>query len=201
MKNTSIWIDTKGEIVQRYQKLHLFDIDIPSGPQMKESNSVEKGKEVLKPFDTNIGKVGMAICFDVRTTHSPSPLLYRLTTSKQLRYPQLSTSLRRQGAQIILYPSAFAPHTGKAHWEPLLRARAIETQSYVIAAAQAGKHNDKRASYGYSMVVDPWGEVVASWKGEDDVGKICTWEVDLEKVERTRREMPLKVREDVYGEV
>ena len=113
----------------------------------------------------------------------------------------MSLSLRRQGAQIITFPSAFTPHTGNAHWEVLLRARAIETQSYIVAAAQVGEHNGKRASYGHSMIVDPWGTVVASLKGEEDVGKVVTAEIDVMAMEKVRQEMPLLRRTDVYSEV
>ena len=110
-----------------------------------------------------------------------------------MRFPEISLSLRRQGAQIMTYPSAFTVHTGKAHWEILLRARAIETQSYVVAAAQAGKHNGKRVSYGHSMIVSPWGDVLASLGGEPEPD-IAVAEVDLEMLERTRLEINLKRR-------
>jgi predicted amidohydrolase len=149
----------------------------------KYHSSVQPGPSILPPFPTPIGLVGSLICFD-------------------LRFPEPSLALKRQGAQIITYPSAFTVPTGKAHWEILLRARAIETQAYVIAAAQAGRHNEKRVSYGHSIVVDPWGEVVCElggeWKGEPELG---IFEVDLSIGERVRREMPLKRRVDVYPEI
>ena len=107
-------------------------------------------------------------------------------------------SLRRQGAQIITYPSAFTVPTGRAHWETLLRARAIETQSYVVAAAQEGQHNEKRISYGHSMIIDPWGKVVAEITDEDAHSGICSIavvDIDLEYVERVRKEVPLLRRE------
>ncbi|EEH41551.2 hydrolase [Paracoccidioides lutzii Pb01] len=183
VKNTLIWIDEVGEITQRYQKLHLFDVDIKDGPVLKESKSVEKGMGILPPFFTPVGRVGLSICFD-------------------LRFPEVSLSLRRQSAQIITYPSAFTVPTGQAHWEPLLRARAIETQSYVIAAAQAGVHNSKRVSYGHSMIVNPWGEVVAEL-GDGSLSQepeIAVANIDLELLEKVRREMPLLRRIDVYPE-
>ncbi|KAK4693420.1 hypothetical protein P7C71_g3977, partial [Lecanoromycetidae sp. Uapishka_2] len=127
VKNTLIWIDEKGEITQRYQKLHLFDVEIKGGPILKESNSVEPGSSILPPFRTDLGMVGLMICFD-------------------LRFPALSARIRDLGAQVLTYPSAFTVPTGKVHWETLLRSRAIETQSYVIAAAQVGSHNEKRSS-------------------------------------------------------
>ncbi|KAF4307286.1 putative hydrolase nit2 [Botryosphaeria dothidea] len=193
VKNTLIWIDERGDIVQRYQKLHLFDVEIKGGPILKESQSVEKGTSILPPFETPVGRVGMMICFD-------------------LRFPEISLALKRQNAQILVYPSAFTVPTGRAHWEPLLRARAIETQSYVIAAAQSGFHNEKRCSYGHSMVISPWGEVVADLGGFDavegynEVGKqpppsLALVDLDLSFTDKVRAEVPLLRRTDVYPEV
>lgn len=112
-------------------------------------------------------------------------------------------SLKRQGAQIITYPSAFTVPTGKAHWEILLRARAIETQSYVIAAAQAGYHNKVpgRISYGHSMIVSPWGEIIAGLGGDFNGPEIVTAQIDLSVVNKLRKEVPLKRRTDVYPEL
>lgn len=119
----------------------------------------------------------------------------------QLRFPEISLALRRQNAEVITYPSAFTVPTGKAHWESLLRARAIETQSYVIAAAQGGLHNEKRRSYGHSMIVNPWGEVVAELGDEYTEPQIVTADIDLDLVSKVRREMPLLRRTDIYPEV
>ncbi|MCJ1483379.1 Carbon-nitrogen hydrolase [Schaereria dolodes] len=182
VKNTLLWIDEQGQIVQRYQKLHLFDVDIEGGPVLKESKSVEKGAEIVPPFDTSVGRVGLTICFD-------------------LRFPEINLALKRQNAQIITYPSAFTVPTGKAHWEVLLRARAIETQTYVIAAAQSGAHNEKRVSYGHSLIISPWGEVLAALGAGRQEPEIATADIDLEVVEKVRREMPLLRRTDVYPEV
>lgn len=192
VKNTLIWIDATGTITQRYQKLHLFDVDIENGPKLKESDNVERGAELLAPFDTDLGKIGALICFD-------------------MRFPEPAQALRARGAEILLYPSAFTTPTGKAgHWEILLRARAIETQSYVIAAGQVGIHDEegKRRSFGNSMIIDPWGEVVArlggdeggNGKWEDEV-EMKTAEIDLEYVQKIRREIPLIRRTDVYPEI
>ncbi|CBF75679.1 carbon-nitrogen hydrolase family protein [Aspergillus nidulans FGSC A4] len=182
VKNTLIWIDDKGYITQRYQKVHLFDVDIKGGPVLKESSSVEKGNEILPPFDTVLGRIGLSICFD-------------------LRFPEISLALRRQNAQIITYPSAFTVPTGRAHWETLLRARAIETQSYVIAAAQAGPHNEKRQSYGHSMIVNPWGEIMAKLGDEYEEPQIVVANIDLELLGKVRTEMPLLRRTDIYPEI
>ncbi|RAL01009.1 carbon-nitrogen hydrolase family protein [Aspergillus ibericus CBS 121593] len=182
IKNTLVWIDDKGTITQRYQKVHLFDVDIKGGPVLKESASVEKGMEILPPFETPVGRVGLAICFD-------------------LRFPEMSLALRRQNAQIITYPSAFTVPTGKAHWETLLRARAIETQSYVVAAAQAGPHNEKRRSYGHSMIVNPWGEVLAQLGDEYQEPQVAIADIDLDFLAKVRKEIPLLRRTDIYPEV
>lgn len=183
VKNTLIWIDEHGAITQRYQKLHLFDVEIKGGPILRESNSVEPGTSILPPFQTSLGMLGLMICFD-------------------LRFPTLSTRIRDLGAQILTYPSAFTIPTGKVHWEILLRARAIETQSCIIAAAQVGPHNEKRSSYGHSMIVDAWGKVVCDlggeWKGEPELGFA---ELDLEGLEKVRREMPMMARKDVVDVV
>lgn len=182
IKNTLVWIDENGDITQRYQKLHLFDLDLSDsgGPKMKESDIIEAGDRILPPFDTVVGKVGSLICFD-------------------LRFPEVALSLKRQKADIITYPSAFTPTTGAAHWHALLRARAIETQTYVIAAAQCGAHNEKRTSYGHSIVIDPWGRILAELEGDDGKkGKGDAWEpeialvdVDFDLITKIRREMPL----------
>ena len=120
----------------------------------------------------------------------------------ELRFPEISLSLRRLNAQILTYPSAFTVPTGRVHWSALLRARAIETQSYVIAAAQVGRHNEKRVSYGHSMVVNPWGEIIMDLDGEDRGEPVLgTAEIDLAALEKVRREMPLQRRTDVYPEV
>ena len=115
-------------------------------------------------------------------------------TPNQLRFPEISLALRHQGCEILTFPSAFTVPTGKAHWEVLLRARAIETQSYVIAAAQVGRHNEKRVSYGHSMIVDPWGVVLADVGAKDDGPEVATAVIDLELLRKVRREMPLARR-------
>lgn len=175
--NRSIWIDELGTIVGQYDKLHLFDY---AAAGLRESDSVEAGVRVEEPVETVVGRVGLLICFD-------------------LRFPLPSLTLRTLNTQILTYPSAFTVPTGKLHWEILLRARAIETQSYVIAAAQVGAHNSKRVSYGHSMVIDPQGRVVLDMGEEgQEVGKLGIARIDLEKVGEAREKMPLVARTDVY---
>ncbi|EHB13648.1 Nitrilase-like protein 1 [Heterocephalus glaber] len=140
--NCHVLLNSKGSVVATYRKTHLCDVEIPGQEPMRESNSTIPGPSFESPVSTPAGKIGLAICYDIR-------------------FPELSLALAQAGAEILTYPSAFGPITGPAHWEVLLRARAIETQCYVVAAAQCGRHHAKRASHGHSMVVDPWGTVVA----------------------------------------
>ncbi|ORY74996.1 putative NIT2-nitrilase [Leucosporidium creatinivorum] len=191
--NTNLLISPEGNIVQAYRKLHLFDVNIKGGAVILESSTTVPGKELLPPAKTPLGKIGLLTCYD-------------------LRFPEVSLSLRRQGAQILTYPSAFTLRTGAAHWETLLRARAIETQTYVLAPAQIGSHSPTRQSYGHALIVDPWGTVLAQGtdrqpvavkEGEDgpvDEGTFVTAEVDLSWLESTREGMPLweQRRGDVY---
>ncbi|KAI5289627.1 Carbon-nitrogen hydrolase [Ascosphaera aggregata] len=196
VKNTLIWIDGRGDITQRYQKIHLFDVSIKGSPVLKESRSVEKGTQIVPPFASPVGRIGLSICFDV--------------SAGQLRFPEISLSLRRQGAQIITYPSAFTVPTGRAHWEILLRSRAIECQTYIVAAAQAGLHNGKRMSYGKSLIVSPWGEIVAQLPSVEEAESssssavapaIATADIDLDYVEKVRAQVPLVRRTDIYPEM
>lgn len=159
---------------------------------MKESNNTIAGDTIVPPFDSPIGQVGSQICFD-------------------LRFPEPAIRLRRLGANIIVYPSAFTVPTGQmGHWETLLRARAIESQCYIVAAAQCGRHNEKRTSYGDSMVVDPKGLIVgrlSKVKNSDDekVGarepELLVFELDEKVVEDARNGIPLQRRTDVYPEI
>ncbi|KAF7513302.1 hypothetical protein GJ744_009723 [Endocarpon pusillum] len=191
VKNTLIWINEHGNVTSHYQKLHLFDVNLPGGPVLKESNSVEAGKDIVPPIDTPIGKIGLMICFD-------------------LRFPEISLRLMRQGAQVLVYPSAFTVPTGKAHWETLLRGRAIENQAFVFAASQCGRHNGKRVSYGDSIVIGPWGDVIGRLERVEDADaereggrepQLLLVDLDLGLVEKARRELPLRRRTDVYPEI
>ncbi|XP_033839444.1 deaminated glutathione amidase [Periophthalmus magnuspinnatus] len=170
--NSHIIINDKGDIVTVYRKAHLFDVELlEKGVSLKESASTIPGPSLIAPVQTPIGKVGLGICYD-------------------LRFPELSLALQRQGAEILTYPSAFTVATGIAHWEVLLRARAIETQCFVLAAAQVGPHHSKRSSYGHALAVDPWGEVLGDCGGEQP-GLIMV-EINLEKIENTRKNMPVQ---------
>lgn len=167
--NTHLIIDDEGKTRALYQKLHLFDVDIPGKVRLMESEFSHAGDKLVRPVQTPIGSVGLGICYD-------------------LRFAELALWNRKCGADILTYPSAFTVNTGLAHWESLLRARAIETQCYVVAAAQTGKHNDKRSSYGHSMVIDPWGAVVAQCSETVDM---CFAEISLGYLEEVRKTQPV----------
>ncbi len=165
--NTAVVIDPAGAIAARYRKIHLFDIDIP-GSVLKESAATCAGDRRVT-VDIDGAKVGLSICYDVRF-----PELYRAL-------------VKTDGAEILLVPAAFTAHTGAAHWHLLLRARAVEDQAYVIAAAQWGKHNAKRESYGHTLAIDPWGTVIGE-QAEGDGVVMAT--LDGAVVERRRTQMP-----------
>lgn len=179
--NTQLLINNSGDIKGVYRKVHLFDVDVPGGPVIHESDFIIPGTRIEAPVPTPVGNVGMAICYD-------------------MRFPEMAIALRNQGADIIIYPSAFTVPTGMAHWETLLRCRAIETQCYVIAAAQVGKHTVKRSSYGHAMVVDPWGCIIAECHDTIDV---CVAEIDLNLLKKRRLEMPVlsHKRLDLYSSI
>uniref|UniRef100_A0A8D8MVT8 Nitrilase and fragile histidine triad fusion protein NitFhit n=2 Tax=Culex pipiens TaxID=7175 RepID=A0A8D8MVT8_CULPI len=177
--NTHLLVDNQGQIVAKYSKLHMFNVITPEF-KFRESEMVRSGGELVPPVDSPIGKIGLQICYDVR-------------------FSEASTLLRKQGAEVLTYPSAFAVSTGKAHWEVLLRARAIENQCFVIAAAQIGFHNKKRESYGHAMVVDPWGKILGE-AGQQDLDVVIA-ELDFDKLANVRQNMPCfdHRREDVYN--
>jgi predicted amidohydrolase len=139
--NRSFLIDPNGEFKARYDKIHMFDVDLPSGETYRESNTVAGGSRAVIA-DLPWGKVGLTICYD-------------------LRFPQLYRALSQDGAFMLTVPSAFTETTGKAHWHVLLRARAIENGAFVIAPAQGGTHANGRQTYGHSLIVAPWGEIIA----------------------------------------
>lgn len=169
VRGACLLINDKGERVSRYDKIHLFDVSLPeSGENYNESETIEKGDEVVV-VDTPFGKLGLAVCYD-------------------LRFPELFRKMVDRDVQIIALPSAFTAITGSAHWEVLLRARAIENVCYVVASAQGGYHVSGRETYGDSMIVNPWGVVVdrlASGSG------FVVADIDLEYLKSMRRNFPV----------
>ncbi|MAK59410.1 MAG: amidohydrolase [Ponticaulis sp.] len=166
--NRSYLIDPNGEIVTHYDKIHMFDVEVGDGQSYHESKSYRAGTQ-LGLASTPHGTFGLSICYDVR-------------------FPHLYRRLAQSGAQILTCPAAFTKVTGQAHWHVLLRARAIETGCYVIAPAQAGKHEDGRETFGHSLIISPWGEVLAEGKAEGE--DIVMAEIDLSQVEKARGRIP-----------
>jgi nitrilase len=164
----SLIYDDQGRQVSRYDKIHLFDVQlIDSDEQYNESANIYSGQETVVT-ETPFGRVGMAVCYD-------------------LRFPELFRELITKGAEIILLPAAFTALTGKAHWEVLLRARAIENLCYIVAAAQGGFHMNGRSTYGHSMIVDPWGGVTQL---NTTTPGFITAEVKIDYLHSTRRSFP-----------
>ena len=166
--NRGFVIDSSGEVRATYDKIHLFDVDLPTGESWRESNVYSGGSEAVVVDGTPVGKLGLSICYD-------------------LRFPQLFQRLTDAGAKVISIPAAFTVPTGRAHWEVLMRARAIEAGVFVVAAAQCGKHDDGRETYGHSLLVGPWGEIMVDM-GEK-VG-VSFGEIDLGKVADVRGRVP-----------
>ena len=165
--NRSFLISPEGEIVAHYDKIHMFDVALGSGETYRESAQFQPGKRAVLA-KTEIGQIGLTICYD-------------------LRFPQLFRALAKAGAEIITVPAAFLVPTGKAHWHTLLRARAIETGCFILAPAQTGQHTLKRASFGHSLVVSPWGEVLADAGSAEGV---TFAELDLKLVAEARAQIP-----------
>jgi deaminated glutathione amidase len=173
--NRSLIINAAGEIIARYDKMHLFDVQLSGGEHWRESETYRAGDHVVVA-ETPLGKMGMTICYD-------------------LRFPDLFSHLARSGACVFAVPSAFTVPTGRAHWHILLRARAIESACFVIAAAQSGTHADGRQTYGHSLVIDPWGDVLLDM-GEDKGLGFAT--IDLCRVDEVRGQIPVHLnRRDI----
>ncbi len=166
--NRSLLIDDTGSIVARYDKLHVFDVDLPNGETYRESASIRPG-DAAAVADTPWGRLGLTVCYDIR-------------------FPHLFRQLARAGASMIAVPAAFTVPTGEAHWETLLRARAIETGAFILAPAQGGAHEDGRKTWGRSTVVGPWGEVIA--KLDHDEPGVLFAGLDLDAVQRARQAVP-----------
>jgi predicted amidohydrolase len=166
--NRGFVIDREGNVRARYDKLHLFDVDLPTGESWRESNVYSPGSGVVLVNGTPVGKLGLTICYD-------------------LRFPGLFARLAEADADLIAVPAAFTVPTGKAHWHVLLRARAIEAGLFVVAAAQVGRHEDGRTTFGHSLAIDPWGEVLLDM-GEE--GGVSFVDIDLSRISDVRSRIP-----------
>ena len=166
--NRSLLVNASGEVVARYDKLHMFDVDLASGESWRESSAYAPG-ETLAVAETPIGRLGLTICYD-------------------LRFPGLFEALGKAGCDAISIPAAFTVPTGAAHWHILQRARAIEASAFVIAAAQVGTHEDGRSTYGHSLVVDPWGDVLLDMGGE--AAGLGFVDLDRKRLAEVRAQLP-----------
>ncbi|WP_199610772.1 carbon-nitrogen hydrolase family protein [Flocculibacter collagenilyticus] len=176
---TSLLINSHGRIVADYQKIHLFDVDVADNTRSyRESDSTLAGNKVVV-VDTPFGKLGMAVCYD-------------------LRFSGLFQSMRESGAELFVLPSAFTNVTGKAHWLPLLQARAIETQCYMVAANQGGEHQNGRETYGHSCIIDPWGRI----RQQAEYGEaIISDTIDLVELDAVRAKMPIQAHNRFNTEI
>jgi predicted amidohydrolase len=177
--NRGFVIDAAGEIRARYDKIHLFDVDLPTGESWRESAMYEAGESAAIVPDTPVGKLGLTICYD-------------------LRFPELFQRLSEAGADVISVPAAFTVPTGRAHWQVLMRARAIEAELFIVAAAQAGRHEDGRETYGHSLVADPWGELVLEMNGKPG---LAFAELDLSRIADVRARIPVHQHRRPIGPV
>jgi deaminated glutathione amidase len=166
--NRGLIIDREGQIRARYDKIHLFDVDLPTGESWRESAVYSAGKGAVLVNGTPVGKLGLTICYD-------------------LRFPTLFARIAEAGADVISVPAAFTVPTGLAHWHVLLRARAIEAGLFVVAAAQVGQHEDGRQTFGHSLVIDPWGNVLLDMGEERGVGFA---DIDLARISEVRSRIP-----------
>jgi predicted amidohydrolase len=166
--NRAFVIDREGNVRGRYDKIHLYDVDLPTGESWRESSVYSAGQGVVLVNGTPVGKLGLTICYD-------------------LRFPGLFSRLAEADADVISVPSAFTVPTGQAHWHVLLRARAIEAGLFVVAAAQVGAHQDGRRTYGHSLVIDPWGDVLLDMGTDKGVGFA---EIDLKRISEVRARIP-----------
>ena len=169
LANRGFVIDDQGEIRARYDKIHLFDVDLPTGESWRESAMYAAGREAVVVPGTPVGKLGLTICYD-------------------LRFPELFQRLSDGGAEVIAVPAAFTVPTGRAHWQVLMRARAIEAELFIVASAQAGRHEDGRETYGHSLVADPWGELVLEMGGEPG---LAFADLDLGRIAEVRARIPV----------
>jgi len=167
--NRGFVIDDLGEVLGRYDKIHLFDVDLPTGESWRESAMYQAGTDAVVIPGTPVGKLGLTICYD-------------------LRFPELFQRLSDAGAEVIAVPAAFTVPTGRAHWQVLMRARAIEAELFIVAAAQAGHHEDGRDTYGHSLVADPWGDISLEMDGAPGLGFA---DIDLGRIAEVRARIPV----------
>jgi len=174
--NTALLVAPDGRELARYRKVHLFDVDVPDGNTYRESTTVMAGRELPPVCPTDLGMLGLSVCYDVR-------------------FPELYRHLSKQGADVLFVPAAFTAFTGKDHWQVLLQARAIENTCYVVAPAQTGNHYDMRYTHGHATIVDPWGVVLA------DAGErpgVAIAEIDPQRLAQVRRQMP-SLQHRIFG--
>ena len=167
MANRSYLVSSAGEIVARYDKIHMFDVTLPSGKVIRESSAYHPGEQAVVAR-TPWGPLGMSVCYD-------------------LRFPHLYRALAKAGAVMLVVPSSFQRETGPAHWHTLLRARAIENAAWVLAPAMCGEHPNGRSTYGHSLVIDPWGKIVAEL---DDQPGVLVTQIDIEQALKIRSQLP-----------
>jgi predicted amidohydrolase len=167
--NRTLLFDARGEIAARYDKIHMFDVELATGETWRESAAYAPGEEVVTVENTPLGRLGLAICYDIR-------------------FPALFEELGRRCCDAIAIPAAFTVPTGRAHWHLLQRARAVEASAFVVAAAQVGEHADGRRTYGHSLVIDPWGEVLLDMGGAQAGLGFC--DIDLARIAEVRGQLP-----------
>jgi deaminated glutathione amidase len=167
--NTALLVAPNGEELARYEKVHLFDVNLPDGNTYRESATVVAGTRIPPIYPSKeLGNLGLSVCYDVR-------------------FPELYRQMTQMGAEVLFVPAAFTAHTGKDHWQVLLQARAIENTCYVIAPAQTGKHNSLRQSHGHAMIIDPWGVILAD---AGEMPGVAIAEIVPGRLEQVRRQMP-----------
>ena len=178
LANRSTLVGADGAVKATYDKIHMFDVDLPTGERHRESALYTPGERAAVA-ETPWGKLGLSVCYDVR-------------------FPHLYRTLAKAGAEIITVPAAFTRPTGEAHWEILLRARAIETGAFVLAPAQGGLHEDGRGTWGRSLIIGPWGEILA--KAEDDEPGVIAADLDLDAVAKARAAIPALINDRAFAE-
>jgi predicted amidohydrolase len=166
--NRSFVVDGSGRVAARYDKIHMFDVDLATGESWRESNAYAAGDAVVT-VETPVGRLGLSVCYDIR-------------------FPALFEALGSAVCDVIAIPAAFTVPTGQAHWHLLQRARAVEASAYVVSAAQVGKHEDGRSTYGHSLVVDPWGEILLDLGGQ--AAGVGFAMLDRERIEQVRAQLP-----------